>query len=210
MQDMQRRGIIFIMLMMTLLYFVVMSLRTLKEEEKEKLPTKVVTETTNSTEEENNEISIYAQPEFQDRCRITYAEAGIESKEGQIAVAAVILNREESSNYPDSFYEVIFQKNQFSPVIDGEIYNDGKVVCYETIPQETIEAVKKALNGEDPTEQLLWKEAERLGLDPEKYAKGGALYFYDPRYCSQSILAERANIRVKVQIGNHIFYKVWG
>ena len=160
-------------------------------------------------ESETEVQSLYDDIEFQDRCRIAYAESGVESSKGQIAVVAVILNREESNILPDSFYGVIQQKWQFSSVKDGEIYNCGEVVDYENIPQRTINAVERALSGEDPTEKLLWEEAERLGYDPEKYAKGGALFFYNPDYCSDAALEERARIKVKVRIGDHIFFKVW-
>lgn len=145
---------------------------------------------------------------FQDRCRLTYAEATGESIIGQIAVAAVVINREECVEFPDTFYEVINQSGQFSVVKNGEIYS-GSIVNYEDISQETINAVKRALGGEDPTEQLLWEEAERLGLDPIKYAEGGALYFYNPDGCSDAELKFRANIKVKIRIGNHVFYKYW-
>lgn len=148
--------------------------------------------------------------EIDDRCRIVFAEAGLEPEEGQVAVAAVINNREESELFPDDFYDIINQKGQFSSVKNGEIYNCGKPVDSEKLSPEIYIATRKVtIFQEDPTEALLWAEAERLGLDPEKYAAGGALYFYAPKACSEKALAERANIPVKVQIGNHIFYKVW-
>ena len=145
--------------------------------------------------------------EFLDFCMITFAESGAESVEGQIAVAAVIINRKEDTAFPDTFYGVINQANQFSPVQNGKIYSE--IDSYEELPDKTIEAVERALEGEDPTEQLLREEAIRLGLDPEKYAEGGALYFYNPNRCSWQQLAAREKIKVKVKIGNHVFYKVW-
>lgn len=145
--------------------------------------------------------------EFLDFCMITFAESGAESVEGQIAVAAVIINRQEDTAFPDTFYGVINQPNQFSPVQNGKIYSE--IDSYEELPDKTIEAVERALQGEDPTEQLLREEAIRLGLDPEKYAEGGALYFYNPNRCNWQQLAAREQIKVKVKIGNHVFYKVW-
>lgn len=135
--------------------------------------------------------------EFEDRCRMTYAESGLEDIEGQIAVAAVIINREQNSNFPNTFKGVITQSGAFSSVQGGEIYimtANPYVLDYEDIPERTIEATQRAINGEDPTEQLLWNEAVRLGLDPQKYAEGGALFFYNPSACSAEALAERANI----------------
>ena len=92
--------------------------------------------------------------------------------------------------------------------IDEKVKTKGTITVTKlTTRGET--ATERALNGEDPTEQLLWEEAVRLGLDPEVYAAGGAKYFYNPNACSEAALAERANIKCKVQIGNHVFYKVW-
>lgn len=159
--------------------------------------------------EETTEID----KEFEDRCRLTYAEARGECIEGQIAVTATIINREESAGFPNTFHGVMNDECQFSPVWNGEVHvNRGgyySVLCYEEVSEQTIDAVQRALDGEDPTEQLLWEEAERLGLDPVKYAEGGALYFYNPAGCDWQQQVYRANIKVKVQIGNHIFYKVW-
>ncbi len=150
--------------------------------------------------------------EFQDRCRLTYAESGLEDEIGQVAVAATIIHRQYSPEFraDGNFYNVM--NNGFSSVRNGEIYimtSNPYVLYYEDVPERTIRATERALNGEDPTEQLLWEEAERLGLDPEVYAAGGAKYFYNPNVCSEAALAERANIKCKVQIGNHVFYKVW-
>ena len=169
------------------------------------------TEITENGNESESKVASYS--EFQDFCRLTYAESGLESIEGQIAVAAVILNRQESLKFPDTFARVMNQSGAFSSVHNGEIYimtSNPYVISYENIPDKTIEATQRALNGEDPTEALLWDEAVRLGLNPEEYAAGGALFFYNPNACSDTAIAERANIQCKVQIGNHIFYKVWG
>ncbi|MEI3356536.1 MAG: hypothetical protein V8R81_05810 [Clostridia bacterium] len=56
---------------------------------------------------------------------------------------------------------------------------------------------------------LLTAEAIRLGKDPEVYAKGGALYFCELSGCSEKEQAFRANIAVKVKVGDQIYYKVW-
>lgn len=58
--------------------------------------------------------------------RIITAEARGESLLGQIAVGNVILNRTASAQYPNTIYGVIFDRKwgvQFSPVLDGSIYN---------------------------------------------------------------------------------------
>ena len=164
-------------------------------------------------EQQVQEVQDYSETkEFQDRCRLTYAESGLEDEIGQVAVAATIIHRQYSPEFraDGDFYQVM--NNGFSSVRNGEIYimtRNPYVLYYEDVPERTIRATERALNGEDPTEQLLWEEAVRLGLDPEVYAAGGAKYFYNPNVCSEAALAERANIKCKVQIGNHVFYKVW-
>ena len=47
--------------------------------------------------------------------RIINAESGNQPLEGKIAVGNVVLNRVASPRFPDTVYEVIFQRNQFTP-----------------------------------------------------------------------------------------------
>lgn len=155
---------------------------------------------------------VLTESEFKDFCRIGYPEWRGESMEGQIAGFATVLNRMKSDEFKDDLYEVLYQPGQFSTVRNKEIYKDmtfSEIVEYNDLSERTITAAQRALDGEDPTEELLRKEAERLGLDPEKYAEGGALYFYNPDHCGEKALESRAYIKVKIRIGNHIFYKFW-
>lgn len=128
---------------------------------------------------------------------ICCSEAGFESYEGKVAVVATVLNRMESSIFPDGIYEVIFQKYQFSSATNGVFHNSTDELRYEDISSDMLndaqKAVKAALNGEDPT----------------TYATGGALFFYNPDYCSEEENAMRANISCTLRIGNHIFYREW-
>ncbi len=154
--------------------------------------------------------SSYSESDYELLCEITYAEAGNQTEEQQVAAAATILNRVGSSIFPNTIKEVIMQRGQFASTKNGHIYACGKTVDFSKVPDMTKEAARRALNGEDPTENWLRKEAKRLGLDPVKYGSGGALYFYSPEFTSSSELAARNNIRCKIQKGGHIFYKVWG
>ncbi|SFD02587.1 N-acetylmuramoyl-L-alanine amidase [Bacillus sp. OV322] len=82
-----------------------------------------------------------------------YGEARGESYKGQVAVAAVILNRVHSRKFPNTLHGVIHQKNAFSAVQDGQ---------YTLQPDSTAyRAVKAAYRGWDPTY--------------------GSLYYYNPR-----------------------------
>ena len=154
--------------------------------------------------------SSYSESDYELLCEITYAEAGNQTEEQQVAAAATILNRVGSSIFPNTIKEVIMQRGQFASTKNGHIYACGKTVDFSKVPDMTKEAARRALNGEDPTENWLRKEAKRLGLDPVKYGSGGALYFYSPEFTSSSELATRNNIRCKIQKGGHVFYKVWG
>ena len=111
--------------------------------------------------------------------RIIEAEAGGESGEGKLAVANVVLNRVASGSYPDTIYDVIFDTKygtQFEPTSNGAIYN--------TPSEESIEAAKRALSGENNI--------------------GGALYFYNPSLVDAVWI--RTNCTYIQTIGCHNFY----
>lgn len=117
--------------------------------------------------------------------QITEAEAGGESYNGKVAVAASILNRVESSEWPNSIIDTIFQVTyyngkayyQYSPVLDKRIYS-------VTPSSETKKAVQAAVNGSDP------------GL--------GAVVFYNPKKTSNEWVR---SLTVTATIGNHVFAK---
>lgn len=59
--------------------------------------------------------------------RIISAESRGESLLGQIAVGNVVLNRTRDANFPDTVYDVIFDREfgvQFTPIINGTIYDE--------------------------------------------------------------------------------------
>lgn len=53
--------------------------------------------------------------------RLVYGEARGEQYIGQVAVAAVVLNRVKSSNFPNTVAGVIYQSGAFDVVSDGQI-----------------------------------------------------------------------------------------
>lgn len=85
--------------------------------------------------------------------RIVEAEAGGEDEDGKLLVANVVLNRVDSDKFPDTVTEVIMQKGQgvaqFTPTVDGRFSN-------VTISEETYNAVKRALYGEDISKGALY------------------------------------------------------
>ncbi len=75
--------------------------------------------------------------------RLVYGEARGEPYAGQVAVAAVVLNRVKSSSFPNTISGVIYQSGAFDVVSDGQI---------NLTPNSTAKkAAQDALNGWDPT-----------------------------------------------------------
>jgi N-acetylmuramoyl-L-alanine amidase len=80
--------------------------------------------------------------------RIIHSEARGESFQGQVAVGAVVLNRVQASQFPDSISDVIFQTGQFSAIGDGQYTLNPDASAYQ--------AARAALNGVDPTNGALF------------------------------------------------------
>lgn len=95
--------------------------------------------------------------------KLVYAEARGEPYKGQVAVAAVVLNRVESSSFPNTISGVIYQRNAFNCVNNGSINN--------TPDNTAIRAALDALNGWDPT--------------------GGCLYYYNPKTATDDWIRSR-------------------
>lgn len=75
--------------------------------------------------------------------RVVYGEARGESYTGQVAVAAVVLNRVKSSSFPNTISGVVYQSGAFDCVSDGQI---------NLTPDATArKAAQDAINGWDPT-----------------------------------------------------------
>ncbi len=111
--------------------------------------------------------------------RIIHAESRGESLLGQIAVGGVVFNRVKSAYYPNTIYGVIFDRKygvQFSPVLDGTIYN--------TPGYSATLAAKICLEGYDVT--------------------GGAFFFLNTALATSSWIPR--NRPYAFTIGNHDFY----
>lgn len=78
---------------------------------------------------------------------IINAESGNQSLEGKIAVGNVVMNRVNSQEFPNTIYNVLYQKNQFSPASSGSIKrtpNDESVVAAKLV-MEGVQVVPTAL-----------------------------------------------------------------
>lgn len=80
--------------------------------------------------------------------RTVHAEARGEVYEGQVAVAAVVLNRIKNPNFPKTIPGIIYEPWAFSAVDDGQINLPADATAYK--------AVQDALNGWDPTYGALY------------------------------------------------------
>lgn len=108
---------------------------------------------------ETGRIYEVSEEDYDALLRLVEAEASGEDIKGKLLVANVVLNRVKSGVFPDTIKEVIYQRQngraQFSPVATGKI---DRVA----VSEETVEAVERALCGEDES--------------------AGALYFVAPAY----------------------------
>lgn len=100
---------------------------------------------------------------------LIYCEAGNQSREGKVAVGAVVMNRIASSSYPGSIREVIYQSGQFSPAITGWLDQ----VLASGAPSDCYEAAQAALNGENPVPGALY-----FNTSAGRGTKIGAHWFY--------------------------------
>ena len=111
--------------------------------------------------------------------KIVHAEAQGEIHDGKVAVANVIMNRIESSDFPNTVYDVVFDKKygvQFTPTAIGTIHNNPS--------SESYHAAKQALFG--------------------KNTAGESLYFCNPKISTNFWIIN--NRTFHKNIGNHDFY----
>jgi len=107
--------------------------------------------------------------------RVAYFESG-KSEEGYRAVVCVILNRVEASKWPDSVYDVVFQKSQFSVVGRSDFLT-------KTIPDSVINYANDVLNGGNrllPSHVMSFRSAttEKVWGTRTYYATYGGNDFY--------------------------------
>lgn len=108
--------------------------------------------------------------------RCVNGEARGEPYEGQVAVAAVILNRVKSPSFPNSIAGVIYQPGAFTAV------NDGQINVPIDPNSDVYRACQEAMNGSDPS--------------------GGAIYYYNPAKTTNQWIYSRQVVKT---IGKHKF-----
>jgi len=95
--------------------------------------------------------------------RVVRAEAEGEPYDGQVAVAAVILNRLKHPEFPNTIPGVVYEPLAFSVVANGTVNKPATPAA--------VQAAHAALNGWDPT--------------------GGALFFYNPAKTRSAWIRQR-------------------
>ena len=109
----------------------------------------------------------FSQNDIKLMANAVHGEARGEPYEGQVAVAAVILNRTKSPTFPNTVSGVIFEPRAFTAVADGQIW---------LTPDDTSRrAVLDAINGWDPS--------------------GNATYYFNPETATSPWIWTRPQIK---------------
>lgn len=109
----------------------------------------------------------YSSQEIDLLARAVYSEARGEPYEGQVAIAAVILNRLKHASFPNTVSGVIFEPGAFTAVADGQFWLEPNDLAYK--------AVRDAINGWDPS--------------------GGAIYYFNPDTATSAWIWSRTQIK---------------
>ena len=98
--------------------------------------------------------------------KVVYSEARGEPYKGQVAVAAVVLNRMSSSKFPNTMAGVVYQEGAFTAVADGQINLEPDATARK--------AAQDAINGWDPT--------------------SGCIYYFNPNTATSSWIWSRPQV----------------
>ncbi len=103
---------------------------------------------TKSATQQKREVISITSDELLLLSKLITGEARGESYEGQVAVAAVVINRVKDPRFPKTIKDVIYQQNAFSVVKDGSINIQPTENAYK--------AAEEALYGLDPTNEAVY------------------------------------------------------
>lgn len=123
----------------------------------------LVSQATTNSQAEIDMPDIITEEEITLLARAVYSEARGEPFQGQVAIAAVILNRVDHEDFPDDIRGVIMQPAAFTAIQDGQfwLYPDATAFA----------AVEEALSGNDPS--------------------CGAIYYYNPATATSAWIYSR-------------------
>ena len=160
----------------------------LTQEQNENYSNTYIKELSQSSEKQNEVLEVFSHAtkqlyitgeDIDLMAKLVSAESIGEPYTGKIAVASVVLNRTIDPHFPNTISEVIFQKNAFSCVKNGEIRAYANQDCYN--------AVYDAIKGTDPTND--------------------ALFFYNPTIATCTWMKETEKVN-QTTIGHHTFFKI--
>lgn len=110
--------------------------------------------------------------------KIAMAEAEGESIQGKTLVILVVLNQVHNADFPNTIQDVIFEENQFTPVINGRFDKvEPDADCWEAV---------------------------QVVMEAQYDYSDGALYFES---CDDANNWHSRNLDFLYQCGNHKFYK---
>lgn len=115
---------------------------------------------TSSSSYNNNDLYLLA--------KLVHSEARGETYTGQVAVAAVVLNRVDDSRFPNTIAGVIYQPWAFTAINDGQFNLEPNNTAYQ--------AARDAMNGWDPTY--------------------GAVYYYNPKTATSAWIRSTKTVTV--------------
>lgn len=84
---------------------------------------------------------------------LIFCEAGNQPYEGQVAVGAVVMNRVNSGQFPDTITDVIYQSGQFTPAMTGWL---DSVLASDGYTDSAMQAASDALAGSNPIGDCLY------------------------------------------------------
>ena len=117
---------------------------------------------------EGSSASSYNNNDLYLLAKLVHSEARGESYTGQVAVAAVVLNRVDDSRFPNTIAGVIYQPWAFTAINDGQFALEPNNTAYQ--------AARDAMNGWDPTY--------------------GAVYYYNPKTATSSWIRSTKTVTV--------------
>lgn len=89
---------------------------------------------------------------------LIYCEAGNQSYTGKVAVGSVVMNRINSSRFPNSLNGVVYQRGQFTPAMTGKL---ARVLSSGHIPSSCYDAAREAMEGAKPVGNALFFNTSR-------------------------------------------------
>lgn len=134
----------------------------------------VQTEENKPQPHKNKYLYTLTKEEYELISKLVISEAGNETDDTKRLVIDVVLNRLDSVYFPNSIKEVIYQKNQFASVTNGDINQIESTVDVKSLIDEEIKV--------KISKDVIYFNRGKYGKYGTPFFKSGNLYFsYDER-----------------------------